>query len=194
MRVMNRRDAIAAARRGLVGLGLGLLGAAAAAQGEARPGSAPCQAALRALGEAEDALAARAAAAAAASSPGARERSAADRQQAAAMQLLPLRQQVANACLGGVAGAPVVRGGGRSAPFAPAPVTSPPSALGRPPASPAPGLGLPLPRIDPPATLSHCVGMHCLGSDGAALTRVGPGSVAGPRGVCAVQGGVLRCP
>ncbi|MBL8276187.1 MAG: hypothetical protein JNL93_05780 [Pelomonas sp.] len=147
------------------------------------PASAACHTALQALSDAEEALAA-ASAASAASVPDD------SRQRAVAAKLLPQRQRVADACLGGLTTSPPPSqrtwvGPLPARPVAPA---APVRAQGA-----APVVSVPLPRIDPPVTLQHCTGSSCLASDGSTLTRVGP-NLVGPRGVCTAQGGVVRCP
>lgn len=169
---------------GAVLLALGLMSGGASAA-EELPASNGCHLALQALGQAEDALMAEAAAA---STPvGSGEA----RRRAVEARLLPLRQRVADACLGGVTRSPppsqhTING------LIPPSTTSRP--LLRPPQTPVPVVTVPLPRIDPPVTLSHCTGASCLASDGSTLTRVGPNQMVGPRGVCTTIGAVVRCP
>ncbi len=50
-----------------------------------------------------------------------------------------------------------------------------------------------MPRFEAPVTVSSCNAAVCIASDGSTLTRVGP-NLVGPRGLCSVQGGFLRCP
>lgn len=169
------------------GLALGLL-AATACGAQALPASAGCHGALQALGEAEDALIATAAASSpAASQPGSEDA----RRRAVEAKLLPLRQRVADACLGGVTRSPspsqhTIQG------LTPPSDTSRP--VQRPPPVPVPVVTVPLPRIDPPVTLNHCTGASCLASDGSTLTRVGPNQLVSPRGLCTTVGAVVRCP
>lgn len=110
------------------------------------------------------------------------------RQRSAAARLQPLRQRVADACLGGLTASPPPSQRTLVLPPAPPraelPPRRPPAAL--PPVSPPP-------RPEPPPTVVHCNAAVCIASDGSTLTRVGPGLV-GPRGHCTVQGGFLRCP
>lgn len=154
-----------------------------AAVAEDLPGSSGCRSALKALDEAEDALAASAAS---------REGTASDkqRQQAAAARLQPLRQRVADACLGGLTTSPSPS---QHTWVAPSPPANAPLALPRVPQPALPPVTVPLQRPDPLVTVTHCTAAVCFGSDGSTMTRVGPGLV-GPRGQCTVQGGFVRCP
>lgn len=172
--------------RRLAGVGLlvllsGTLQAGAAPSDEL-PHSSACQTALRALDDAESALAAAGAASAAAAPPDG------ERQRAAAARLQPLRQRVADACLGGLTTSPPPSQRTWIAP-------PPPRAAAQPPRLPPARLPdpVPLPRPEAPITINHCNAATCLGSDGSTLTRVGP-NLVGPRGVCTVQGVFLRCP
>lgn len=169
---------------GAVLLSLGLMASAAWAA-EQLPASNDCHVALQALGQGEDALMAEAAAA---SAPTGGDEA---RRRAVEAKLLPLRQRVADACLGGLTRSPspsrhTING------LTSAPATARP--LQRPPLTPVPVVTVPLPRIDPPVTLNHCTGATCLASDGSTLTRVGPNQLVGPRGVCTTIGTVVRCP
>lgn len=160
---------------------------AAQPRSQALPGSASCHEALQALSQAEDALAAEAAPAASADGTSPRPRTAAER-------LYPWRQRVADACLGGLTRSPPpsqhTAAGLPPAPGrAQAPLRPPLATL-----TPVPVVTVPLPRIDPPVTLNHCTGTTCLASDGTTLTRVGPSSLVGPRGLCTTVGTVVRCP
>lgn len=150
------------------------------------PASTACHTALKSLADAEDALAA--AAGAASSAPAADD----TRQRAVTAQLLPLRQRVADACLGGMTASPspAQRTWVGPLPARPATPAQPPA---RPLQSGNPVVTVPMPRIDPPVILQHCTGLTCLASDGSTLTRVGP-NVVGPRGVCTVVAGSVRCP
>lgn len=169
-------------------LGLALLACAAwagVAQAEDLPGSSACRVALEALDRAERAIvAARAASAASAASAAGGER-----QRPAAEQLLPLRQRVADVCLGGLTRSPPPSQHTWVSPPPVRPETSPLRA--RTPALPLPAVTLP--RVEVPVTVSNCNAATCLGSDGSTLTRVGP-NLVGPRGVCTVQGVFLHCP
>lgn len=69
----------------------------------------------------------------------------------------------------------------------------PTAAAPRVPLPGTPPVTVPLPRFDPPVTVSNCNAATCLGSDGSTLTRIGP-NVVGPRGVCTVQDMFLHCP
>lgn len=163
-----------ARRLGVGALALGSLLAAA----QELPQSPACRTALEALGQAEDALLD----AGAASAPDT------DRQRAVAARLLPLRQRVADACLGGLTTSPPPSQRSWSTPTPARPAAAPPRTP--PPALPPPAAA---PRVEPPVIVSHCHGATCLGSDGSTLTRVGP-NLVGPRGVCTQQGIFLRCP
>lgn len=159
-----------------------VLGACSAALAEELPKTPACRTALQALDQAEEALAA----SGAASSAVAADR---DRQRSVAARLQPLRVRVANACLGGLTTSPPP-----SQHTWVVPTPARPTAVAPRAQTPAmPPVTVPLPRFDPPITVSNCNAATCLGSDGSTLTRIGP-NVVGPRGVCTVQGMFLRCP
>lgn len=164
--------------------GLVLFGAVAcwaAAGAEELPRSPACRTALQALDQAEEAIAATAAA----SSATAPDR---DRQRSVAARLQPLRQRVADACLGGLTTSPPP-----SQHTWAAPVPARPGAAVPRVAMPAtPPVTVP-PRVEAPVTVSNCNAATCLGSDGSTLTRVGP-NLVGPRGLCTVQGVFVHCP
>lgn len=174
---------------------LALLGCALAmpsAWAEDLPGTRACREALRQLDQAEEALMSDPATAASAASAGG------DRQRIAAARLQPLRQRVADVCLGGqVTSAPPSQHSW--VPLAPAAPGRLPSAPPRPPQvamppmPPMPPVSVPAPRVEPPVTVSHCNAATCLTSDGSTLVRVGP-TLLGPRGVCTVQGVFVHCP
>lgn len=159
------------------------------------PQTAACRQALKALGDAEDGFAARWAAesASCASCPRPTD---AERQRQMGVRLLPLRQQVADACLGGVTTSPSPS---RStwpalAPSRPSTVAPTVPAVPRPPqATPAPGTVIPPVRVEGPVSIGHCNAATCVTSDGSTLTRVGP-NLVGPRGLCTVQGAFVHCP
>lgn len=160
----------------------GTIWAGAAPSAEELPRSAACRTALQALERAEDAIADTAAAASA-------PRAGTERQRAVAARLQPLRQRVADACLGGLTTSPPPSQRTWIAPAPPQAIAPPPR-----PRTPAPiPEPLPLPRVEAPITISNCNAATCLGSDGSTLTRVGP-HLVGPRGQCTVQGVFLRCP
>lgn len=147
------------------------------------PNSPACRAAVQALEDAEDALADAASTPSPAATPGVQ------RQRMVAAKLQPLRQRVADACLGGMTTSPppsqrtwAVPPSPRAAPVTPSTRVAPP-----PPGSE------PLLRWQPPVTVTHCTGVTCTASDGSTLTRVGP-TLVGPRGACTLQGSFLRCP
>lgn len=160
---------------------LALLAVGAVAQ--ELPQSSACRTALQALEQAEDTLAATAAASNA-------TRGDSERQRATAARLLPLRQRVADACLGGLTTSPPPSQRTWLAPSAPPRAALPPPRPARPvDTSPI----VPLPRFEAPVTVNHCNAATCVASDGSTLTRVGP-NLIGPRGSCTVQGVFLRCP
>lgn len=147
-----------------------------AAQAEDLPRSPACRTAVAALEQAEDALADSAA-------------SAPSRQRDdVAAKLKPLRQRVADACLGGMTTSPPPS----QRTWTPAAPTARAQPL-PPRAQPRPLPPLELPRVESPVTITHCNAATCTASDGSTLTRVGPGLV-GPKGTCTVQGMYLRCP
>lgn len=152
------------------------------APAEELPRTPACRTALQALDQAEEALAASAAAASAAVPDH-------DRQRAVAARLQPLRLRVANACLGGLTTSPPPS---QHSWVVPAPAR-PTVAVPRPVPPGTPPVTVPLPRFEPPVTVSNCNAATCLASDGSMLTRVGP-NLVGPRGTCTMQGMFLRCP
>lgn len=154
-----------------------------AVQAGGLPESPACQTALRALEAAEDALAA----AAAASSTSVSDQ---QRQQGVAARLQPLRKRVADACLGGLTTSPPPSQHTWVVPTVPGPAGTAPPRVAMP-ATPA--VTVPLPRFEPPVTVTHCSAAVCFTSDGSTLTRVGP-SLVGPRGSCTLQGSFVRCP
>lgn len=158
-----------------------------AAKADQLPKSPACSTALKALHDAEDALAA----ARSTESPIAQPD--VQRRDAVAARLQPLRKGVADACLGGLTTSPPPSQRSWAAPSSPR--AAPASPQARVPAKP---LGSePLLRWDTPAntlpTVTHCNGAVCTASDGSTLTRVGP-NLVGPRGACRVEGAFLRCP
>jgi len=157
---------------------LSLCGTAQAA--EELPRSPACRTALAALEQAEEALAA----AGAASSAAASDR---ERQHAVTAKLQPLRQRVADACLGGMTTSPPPSQHTWVMPPTPArPALTPRAAV-------TPPVIVPTPRLDPPVTVNTCAGATCIASDGSMLQRVGP-NLIGPRGVCTKQGIFVVCP
>lgn len=169
---------------------LAILLLAAALGGEARadelPRSPACNTALKALDDAESALAA----ARATESPIAQPD--VQRRDAVTARLQPLRKRVADACLGGLTTSPPPSQRTWVQPL-PAPTVAAPRV--RPPASPTvPGMApVPMPRVEAPVTVNSCNAATCIASDGSTLTRVGP-NLVGPRGACRVEGVFLRCP
>jgi len=142
------------------------------------PKSPACSTALKALADAEDALAA-----ARAAQPDVQRRD------AVAARLQPQRKRVADACLGGLTASPPPSQRTWAAPSAPRQAPALPQAR----ALPKPLGSEPLLRWEAPATVTHCNGATCTASDGSTLTRVGP-NLVGPRGACRVEGVFLRCP
>jgi len=154
-----------------------------AAHADDLPKSPACHTALKALEDAEDALAAARATESPISQPDVQRRD------AVAARLQPLRKRVADACLGGLTTSPppsqrtwVMPSPTRQGPASPQ-VGAPPKPLG----------SEPLLRLEAPVTVTHCNGATCTASDGSTLTRVGP-NLVGPRGTCRVEGVFLRCP
>jgi hypothetical protein len=163
--------------------------AAPGAGAEDLPGTRACREALSQLDRAEEALV---------SSPASAASAGADRQRTAAARLQPLRQRVADVCLGGQVTSPPPSQHTWVAPTLPAVPASPgrTTYLPRPPqpVMPAvPPVTVPVPRVEPPVTVSHCNAATCLTSDGSTLVRVGP-TLLGPRGTCTVQGVFVHCP
>jgi hypothetical protein len=105
--------------------------------------------------------------------------------------LAAARRRAGEACLGRTAGAGR-EGGPTPSPLAVAPIPVPgPAAL--PPAPPLPP-GFPVtPGGAPPAAITSCDAAGCWDSNGARHNQQGP-LLAGPRGLCALQGGLLVCP
>lgn len=162
---------------------LALAGLSCAAQAEELPRSNACQTALKALEDAEDAIAA---SAKAAGSRGGDQQ----RQRAVAARLQPMRLRVAEACLGGMTQSPPPSQRTWAAPSMPA---RPSVAAPRLPQIAVPSVTIPPPRFEPPVTITHCNGAACVASDGSTLTRVGP-NLIGPRGSCQQQGVFVHCP
>lgn len=152
----------------------------ALAQAEELPKSTACRTALNALEQAEDALAA---AAPAASAP-----TDLQRQRIVAARLQPLRQRVADACLGGLTTSPPPSQHSWMAPAPPRPGAVVPR-------TPMPAMPpvTPPPRFEMPPMVTHCNAAVCFTNDGATLTRIGP-TLVGPRGSCTMQGNFVRCP
>ena len=150
-----------------------LASAAALAQSGDRLRSADCQRALDSLQAHEaDALA---------KPPGLSR-------QAAAKELSALRREAARICLGGT-GEPPPPSARHSQPVTLLPIVPPPRPTIAPPVLPQ----LPpvsLPRLE---SVTSCDASGCWSSDGTYLPRLGP-DLVGPRGVCTVQGALLRCP
>jgi hypothetical protein len=150
-------------------------------QAEELPKTSACRAALQALEAAEDAIAVSAAASGAQGDP--------QRQRVIAAKLQPVRQRVADACLGGLTTSPPPSRHTWIAPPPAAPATVVPRV-----AMPAPpSVTLPPLRFEMPPMVTHCSAAACFTSDGSTLTRVGP-TLVGPRGACTIQGSFVRCP
>jgi len=147
------------------------------------PKSPACRTAVQALEDAEDALAD------ASSTPSPVATPDVQRQRMVAAKLQPLRQRVADACLGGMTTSPPPSQRTWVVPTSPRVAPVVPSARV---ATPQPG-SEPLLRWQPPVTVTHCTGATCTASDGSTLTRVGP-TLVGPRGACTLQGSFLSCP
>ena len=176
-------------------LALALVMAAEPAPAEELPQTAACRQALKALGDAEDGFAAHWAAesASCASCPRPTD---AQRQRQMGVRLLPLRQQVADACLGGVTTSPSPSRSTWPALAPTRPSNAGPMAPGVPRApltTAAPGTVIPPVRVEGPLSIGHCNAATCVTSDGSTLTRVGP-NLVGPRGLCTVQGAFVHCP
>lgn len=164
---------------------IGLLAGAACVRAQELPGTSACRSALQSLAQAEEALLG---AAQPASSPVTSDD---DHRRAVAARLLPWRQRVADACLGGMTSSPPPSQRTWIG-AAPTPTAAPPSPAARLPQAGVPVVVVPSPRFEAPVTV-QCTGMACLASDGSVLTRVGP-ALTGPKGPCAVQGSIVRCP
>lgn len=160
----------------------GLLCAAVLAGGvraEELPRSPACRTALASLDDAEQAIAAARAASSHLS----------EQQQSVAVRLQPLRNRVADACLGGLTTSPSPSQRTWVAPTRPVS----PSATAPRVQPVTPPINVPMPRIEAPVTVNNCNAATCVASDGSTLTRVGP-NLVGPRGACRVEGVFLRCP
>jgi len=151
-----------------------------AAQAEELPKSSACRTALQALEQAEDAIMASAAASMPADP---------SRQREVAAKLHPLRQRVADVCLGGLTTSPPPSQHTWIAPLPPRPGATPPRA----PMAAIPPVNVTPPRFEMPPMVTHCNAAVCFTNDGSTLTRVGP-TLVGPRGSCTVQGSFVRCP
>jgi len=153
-----------------------------AVQAEELPRSSACRTALNALEAAEDAIAASASASA---TPADHQH-----QRGVAAKLQPLRQRVADACLGGMTTSPPPS---QHTWVAPPPLHASPVAP-RLPTPATPPVIVPPPRFEMPPMVTHCTAAVCFTNDGSTLTRVGPNTLVGPRGACTVQGSFVRCP
>lgn len=156
------------------------------AQADELPKSPACNTALKALEEAEDALAAARASESPISQPDFQRRD------AVTARLQPMRKRVADACLGGLTTSPPPSQRTWAAPSLPAQARQLPASP-QMRAAPKPLGSEPLLRWEAPTTVTHCNGATCTASDGSTLTRVGP-NLVGPRGACRVEGAFLRCP
>ena len=108
-----------------------------------------------------------------------------------AQRLAVVRKRVLAICLGPASAHPQRSGAPQPAVAVPAPVISAPPLYPTARATPPP---LPLPALVPrPAVITTCDPGGCWDSDGRRLNNLGP-MLAGPRGVCTVQGGIAICP
>lgn len=108
-------------------------------------------------------------------------------------QLLAMRERAARICLG-----PGTSGPSPSQHTVQQPITVPSAAPPQSmmvPSAPAPTTTTPVApqRNDPLLTIVGCDASSCWTSDGTRLQKSGP-NLIGPRGVCTMQGPVLRCP
>jgi hypothetical protein len=109
----------------------------------------------------------------------------------ALVRLTNLRQEAARACLGGTADAPLPQRLAQDPVVVPRVIVTP----ARPPTPTPTAPSMPAPKVvGPPVTVTACDATGCWASDGSHLLRAGPGGLLGPRGLCQVQGTVLRCP
>lgn len=108
-------------------------------------------------------------------------------------QLLAMREQAARICLGGGTAGPSPSQRSVQQPIT-VPSAAPPQAL-KAPAAPPPTTTTPVvpQRADPLVTVVACDASSCTTSDGARLQKSGP-NLIGPRGICTLEGPVLRCP
>lgn len=108
--------------------------------------------------------------------------------------LLAMRERAARICLG-----PGTTGPSPSQRTVQPPITVPPPTSARPtvtlPSAPTPTTTAPVVplRSEPLLTVVSCDATACWASDGSRLEKSGP-NLIGPRGVCTLQGAVLRCP
>lgn len=108
--------------------------------------------------------------------------------------LLAMRERAARICLG-----PGTTGPSPSQRTVQQPITVPPANSPRPtvtvPTAPTPTTTAPVVplRSEPLLTVVSCDATACWASDGSRLEKSGP-NLIGPRGVCTLQGAVLRCP
>ncbi|HXD41908.1 MAG TPA: hypothetical protein VN649_15180 [Ramlibacter sp.] len=103
-------------------------------------------------------------------------------------RLARARRQAALLCLGREAG-----GRERSGASEPAQAVPPPVISVRPAPPPRAVASPPPPLIPRAAAITACDAAGCWDSDGRRLNNMGP-LLAGPRGLCTVQGGLLNCP
>ncbi|RYX89878.1 MAG: hypothetical protein EOO28_31335 [Comamonadaceae bacterium] len=115
-----------------------------------------------------------------------------DRRPPTSPELDEARKSAAVACFGKAAAA-AAHAGTRS----PQPAVVVPQAAAA--STPLPRVPLPSPgrqapvEIGRPNHITTCDPNGCWGTDGSRLNRLGP-ELAGPRGICSVQGGVVACP
>lgn len=109
-------------------------------------------------------------------------------------QLLAMRERAARICLGGSSSGPSPSQRTVQQPIT-VPSAAPPQSLVVPsaPATTTTTPVLPPQRNDPLVTVVGCDASTCWTSDGTRLQKSGP-NLIGPKGVCTMQGAVLRCP
>lgn len=109
-------------------------------------------------------------------------------------QLLAMRERAARICLGPGTSGPSPSQRTMQPPIT-VPSAAPPQSMPVP-AAPAPTTTAPVvppQRTDPLLTIVGCDASTCWASDGTRLQKSGP-NLIGPRGICTLQGAVLRCP
>jgi hypothetical protein len=111
--------------------------------------------------------------------------------QAPAQRLANARKQAAQACLGPSSGQRQRSGAPQPAQVVPPTVIAAPPVT--PPSPPSPAAPLPPLDIPRPATMTLCDPGGCWDNNGKRLNQVGP-ILIGPRGPCAMNGGVVTCP
>jgi len=109
--------------------------------------------------------------------------------------LLAMRERAARICLGPGTSGPPPSQRTQQTPISVAPVTPSRPPVTPQPITPSPTTTTPVvpTRTDPTLTVTGCDATGCWASDGTRLEKSGP-NLIGPRGVCTMQGAVLRCP